>query len=289
MISNFNNLIERLRLNGVRHCIAVVEGKDVSTQSAVAEAIKAGFASAIFIGRRSEVEHSEILRDVMDFITFEEADNPDEAAGKACGLVRSGKATVLMKGLLNTDNLLRAILNKEQGLLPAGKVLSHITAASIPGFDRLLFFTDVAVIPYPTQEQRLAIVGYAADVCHKLGITCPRIALTHCSEKVSEKFPHTLGYADIIERGKKGEWGNVIIDGPLDVRTSVDAEGCRIKGISSPLEGKADVLVFPDIEAGNTFYKTISFFLHADMAGMLVGTICPVVLPTRAANGRSKF
>ncbi len=289
MTTSFNALTDSLKNEGKRRKIIVVEGADHSTLSTVGAAIRKGFAAATFVGRRADAVGAEEIADVLQFVDFEETAHPESSARRAVELVREGRGDILMKGLISTDTLLRAVLSKECGLLPAGKVLSHIAAASIPGFDRLLFFTDAAVIPHPTHEQRLAMVGYAAELCHKLGISRPRIALTHCSEKVSEKFPHTLGCADIIERGRRGEWGEVVIDGPLDVRTSVDAEGCRIKGIKSPLEGRADVLVFPDIEAGNTFYKTISYFLDADMAGMLVGTICPVVLPSRADNERSKF
>ncbi len=288
-ICNFKDLVARLKEGNARRKVAVVEGKDASTLHAVSSAIRDGFAEVVFVGKRADVEQAPELADLLDFVSFEETTSRDESARRAVELVRQGKAEILMKGLINTDNLLRAVLDKEHGLLPAGRVLTHLAVAEIPGFKRLLFFTDAAVIPYPTHEQRLAQVAYAAELCRAFGIERPRISLLHCSEKVSEKFPHTAGYADIIRRAQMGEWGSVIVDGPLDVKTSVSAEDCAVKGISSPLEGEADALVFPDIEAGNTFYKTISFFAKANMAGILQGCICPVVLTSRADSTHSKY
>ncbi len=289
MITDFDALTASLKTQGARRRVVVVEGCDRSTLSAVSAAIRDGFATATFVGRRADIEGAQELEGLQEHFTIEETDSHEASARGAVRLIREGQGDILMKGLVSTDVLLRAVLNKEEGLLPRGRVLSHVAAASIPGFERLLFFTDVAVIPYPTQEQRLAQVGYVAKACRAFGIEAPRISLIHCSEKASDKFPHTLGYADIIRRAGAGDWGKVIIDGPLDVRTSVDAEGCATKGIRSPLEGRADALVFPDIEAGNAFYKTISFFCKADMAAVLQGTVCPVVLPSRADTTRSKY
>ena len=119
-------------------------------------------------------------------------------------MVHEGKVDILMKGMINTDNLLHVVLNKEKGILPKGRVLTHITAAKLAEYDKLLFFTDSAVIPYPTQEQRVEQVRYIADLCHKMGIDEPRIALNHCTEKVNEKyFPFTVGYQDIKEMARQ--------------------------------------------------------------------------------------
>lgn len=204
-------------------------------------------------------------------------------------LVRAGEADVLMKGLLNTDNLLRAVLDKENGLLPRGRVLSHITASQIPGHDRLLFFSDAAVIPFPTPEQRAAQVGYMAEVVRAFGIECPRIALIHCSEKSSPKFPVTADYAALKEQAAAEAFGCATIDGPMDVKTACDPHSGAVKGIVSPINGQADAMLMPDIESGNVFYKTLTCFAGATNAGMLVGTSAPVVLPSRSDSTRSKL
>lgn len=176
-----------------------------------------------------------------------------------------------MKGIINTDNLLRAILDKEHGLLPKGKILTHLAVMQIPTYDKLLFFSDAAVIPRPTLQQRIEMIWYAIHTCRHFGIEQPRIALIHCTEKVSAKFPHSLDYVNIVELAEAGEFGNVIIDGPLDVKTSCEKTSGNIKGIVSPIDGEADVLIFPNIESGNAFYKAVSLFSHADMAGLLQG------------------
>ena len=213
----------------------------------------------------------------------------DEAARAAVEAVRRGQADVLMKGMLNTDNLLRAVLNKEHGILPQGNVLTHITAAEIPGRDRLLFFTDAAVIPSPTLPQRVAMVEDIAGVCRAFGIDCPRIALIHCTEKTSPKFPLTLDYGQLKEMAAEGRFGHIIIDGPMDVKVACDPHAGALKGIVSPVDGRADALIMPDIESGNVFYKTLTGFVGALTAGMLVGTSAPVVLPSRGDSTRAKL
>ena len=289
-IKNFDQLVAHLSEKKDRKKVAVVCGTDSSTQFAVAKALEYGFIEAIFVGATEKISGEEIIKPFADHISFVEAADPDDAAAKAVALVREGAADVLMKGLINTDNLLHAVLNKEHGILPKGNVLTHITAASIPGYPRLLFFTDAAVIPYPTQEQRVQQVKYTAALCHAFGVECPRISLIHCSEKVGGKFfPFTLGYQDIIDAGKQGDFGSCIIDGPLDLKTSCCKESLVKKGIESPVDGAADVLIFPDIEAGNVFYKTITLFASATTAGMLQGTMAPVVLPSRSDSKESKF
>ncbi|HCY32647.1 MAG TPA: phosphate butyryltransferase, partial [Bacteroides thetaiotaomicron] len=159
----------------------------------------------------------------------------------------------------------------------------------IPTYHKLLFFSDAAVIPRPTLQQRIEMIWYAICTCRHFGIEQPRVALIHCTEKVSAKFPHSLDYVNIVELAEAGEFGNVIIDGPLDVRTACEQASGDIKGIVSPINGQADVLIFPNIESGNAFYKSVSLFANADMAGLLQGPICPVVLPSRSDSGLSKY
>ncbi len=214
---------------------------------------------------------------------------PERAAEKAVALIRRGDADVLMKGLIGTDILLRAILNKVSGLLPEGQVLTHLSVAEIPTYPKLLFFTDVAVIPYPTQKQRTEQVRYAINTCHHLGIQEPRIALIHCSEHGGRQFPFVEGYEDIKQMAIEGVFGKCITDGPLDVKSACSKEALKAKGITSPLNGEADVLIMPDIEAGNAFYKSMTLFAGARTAGILCGTISPVVVPSRGDSAEAKY
>ena len=190
-IKNFEELIDHLRLRGDRKRVAVVWAVDEQTQMSVSQALEVGFIDAIFVGCDKEVRSNAVLMRHHDHITFVDATDSDEAARKAVSLVRNSDADILMKGMLNTDNLLRAVLNKENGILPHGRVLTHITAAEMPAYPKLLFFTDSAVIPYPTQEQRMEQVKYITYVAHAFGIEEPKVALVHCSEKVGEKHSHS--------------------------------------------------------------------------------------------------
>lgn len=214
---------------------------------------------------------------------------PERAAEKAVALVRRGDGNVLMKGLIGTDILLRSILNKVSGLLPEGRVLTHVSVAEIPHYPRLLFFTDAAVIPYPTQKQRTEQVRYTAEICHRMGIEQPRIALIHCAEHGGRQFPFVEGYADIKAMAAQGDFGRCIVDGPLDVKSACSLEALQAKGINSPLQGESNVLIMPDIEAGNAFYKSMTLFVNARTAGILCGTQCPVVVPSRGDSAEAKF
>lgn len=289
-ISTFGQLIEHLAAMGMRKRVAVVWAGDDSTQHAVAQALADGFIEAVFVGCCEQILHQDFMQPHMKHISFVKASTPDDAASIAVSLVREGKADVLMKGLINTDNLLRAVLNKETGILPKGNVLTHVTTAEIPGYERLLLFSDAAVIPYPTHDQRIKQVEYIVKIGHKLGIAQPRISLIHCSEKVNEKhFPFTAGYGDIAAMAQDGAFGPCIVDGPLDVKTSCCLKSLMTKGIDSPIRGEANALIFPDIEAGNTFYKTITLFAGAQTAGLLQGPSAPVVVSSRSDSTQSKY
>lgn len=288
-IRNFDELTAHLKTLNSKKRIVVVCAKDPNTEYAIKRALDEGIADFLMIGDGDVFERYPALRSYGDRVQTIQVDDPDEAARQAVMIVREGKADILMKGIINTDNLLRAILDKENGLLPKGKVLTHLAVMQIPTYDKLLFFSDAAVIPRPTLQQRIEMIWYAINSCRKFGIEQPRISLIHCTEKVSAKFPHSLDYVNIVELCEAGEFGDVIIDGPLDVKTSCEKTSGDIKGIASPINGEADVLIFPNIESGNAFYKAVSLFSHADMAGLLQGPICPVVLPSRSDSGLSKY
>jgi len=141
----------------------------------------------------------------------------------------------------------------------------------------------------PTLQQYRVMIKNNLSLCRALGVTQPRVALVHCSEKVNEKFPQTLSYVQLKAEASSGLFADVFMDGPMDAKTACDRHSGEIKGLSSPVTGNADMLVFPDIEAGNTFYKTITLFGDANIAGMLTGTKVPVVVPSRSDSGNSKF
>ena len=266
-IQTFEDLHQLASANRKRRRIVAVKPEDEATCEALRLAQEEGLADIIRI-------HDKL---------------PERAAEKAVALIRRGDADVLMKGLIGTDILLRAILNKVSGLLPEGRVLSHLSVAEIPTYPKLLFFTDVAVIPYPTQKQRIEQIRYATYVCHQLGIREPRIALIHCAEHGGRQFPFVDGYQDIKQMAAVGDFGRCIIDGPIDVKSACSLQALKAKGLESPLNGESDVLIMPDIEAGNAFYKSLALFAQARTAGILWGTQCPVIVPSRGDNTEAKY
>ena len=267
-IKTLNDMIVFLQQRGDRKRVAVICPNDASTRYAVEKGKEMGFIEPIYV----------------------DGDDKDECARRAVSMVRNGEADILMKGLINTDVVLRAILDKEKGIMRPGHVLTHIAMAEIPKYEKLLFFTDAAVIPVPTKEQRRQQIHYVNYVCHALGIEEPRISLIHCAEKVSEKtFPYTTDYLEIIALAQSGYFGRCIIDGPLDLKTSLDSVSLREKGIHSAIDGQADALIFPDIVAGNVFYKTLTLFAYTKTAGILQGTQKPVVMPSRSDSPEAKY
>lgn len=289
-LRDLTSLSSRLSALPRRRNVALACPHDTHTEYVIGRALIEGFARFVLT---TSGELSPSLMDVIEshreYVRVIACSDAAEASREAVAAVRRGEAEVLMKGTVNTDVLLHAVLDKQNGLLEPGRVMTHITAASMPAVDRLLLFSDAAVIPRPTTEQFDAIVRACTDACRRFGIDIPRIALTHCTEKVNERFPHTLSYEEIIRRAVRGDYGSVVVDGPMDVKTALDAHSGDIKGIYSPVAGQADVLIFPNIEAGNTFYKTITLLASATTAGWLAGTTVPVVVASRADSRVSKY
>ena len=265
-IHNFEELRERLR-QGEPCRVVAIEATDSHSSEAVETAVREGWAK----------------------VTNLTTGDPQRSADEAVQMVRNGEADVIMKGIINTDVLLRAVLNKEHGLLPKGNVLTHLSAIYLPMLGRIILMGDPAVIPYPTLEQREAMIRYTVKLAAAYGIEEPRIALIHCTEKVSEKFPLTLDYVQLIEKSKRGEFGKAIVDGPTDLKCAICKESADIKGIVSPLEGRADMLMMPDIEAGNVFYKTLTAFTDAQLAVGLMGAACPISLTSRSDSMETKL
>ncbi|MDE7406866.1 MAG: phosphate butyryltransferase [Muribaculaceae bacterium] len=289
-ICNFEGLTKEFTQLGRRIKVVIVCPEDEATTDVVKRCIDEDVVDLTLVAYGDGLVTATELTALSDGkVKVVEASDVDDAALKGTKIVHNGDADVLMKGCINTDNLLRAILNKECGLLPQGHVLSHITLVQIPDRNKLLMFSDAAVIPRPTLDQLDAMVRYDVAAAHCLGIECPKTALIHFTEKVNPKFPHTLDYVIIKERAAAGNYGKMLIGGPMDVKTACDAHSGEVKGIMTPVTGDADILIFPNLEAANTFYKTISLFGHADMAGIMTGTTAPVVIPSRADSAESKY
>jgi phosphate butyryltransferase len=194
-----------------------------------------------------------------------------------------------MKGLVATDKFLKAVLHKDTGLLPHKAVLSYVCALEIPKYKKLLLVCDTAVLPFPDLDQKIAMVNYAVKMAHKFGIKKPKVALLSASEKVSPHFPASLDYSLMCRMAEVGQIKGCEIDGPLDLFLACDPASIGIKGVSTPIHGEADILIFPSLESANAFYKGLMLFAGAELAGLLQGTIKPVVVMSRSESAQSKY
>lgn len=290
-ISSFAELTAHLQSVQQRKRIAVANAVDSHTLDAVQMAVDAGIVEAFLIGDVAAIESPHLFEEhvLSPYIHIIDIPEVREATLEAVRMVKSGEADILMKGLVNTDIILRAILDKEKGLLPHGNVLTYNAALEIPGYHKLVFFSDPAVIPSPDLRQRTAMIKYAIASAHKFGIEKPKVALIHATEVANPKIHYMQDYLDIMDEWRRGEFGNVIMDGPLDIFLALDSERGGIKNVATPVLGDADILIFPNFESANCFYKGISLFGGAEMGGLLQGTEKPVVMTSRSESVKSKF
>lgn len=289
-ISSFAELTAHLQSVNNRKRLAVANAVDSHTLDAVLLAVEKGIVEAFLIGDVAAIESPELFEhNPSPFIHIIDMPDVKQATLEAVRMVREGEADILMKGLVNTDIILRAILDKEKGLLPPGRVMTYNAALEIPGYHKLLFFSDPAVIPSPSLEQRTAMIKYAIASAHKFGIELPKVALIHATEVANPKIHYMQDYLDIMDAWRKGEFGDVIMDGPLDIFLALDKERGSIKNVPSPVLGDADVLIFPNFESANVFYKGVSLFGGAEMGGLLQGPDKPVVMTSRSESVQSKF
>lgn len=289
-ISSFAELTAHLQSVNSRKRLAVANAVDSHTLDAVLMAVEKGIVEAFLIGDVAAIESPELFaHNPSPFIHIVDIPDVNQATLEAVRMVRMGEADILMKGLVNTDVILRAILDKENGLLSPGRVMTYNAALEIPGYHKLLFFSDPAVIPSPSLVQRTAMIKYAIASAHKFGIERPKVALIHATEIANPKIHYMQDYLDIMDAWRKGEFGDVIMDGPLDIFLALDKERGSIKNVPSPVLGDADILIFPNFESANIFYKGVSLFGGAEMGGLLQGTDKPVVMTSRSESVQSKF
>jgi phosphate butyryltransferase len=290
-ISSFAELCSHLKKVNCRKRMAVANAVDSHTLDAVLMAVDMGIVEAYLIGDVASIESPHLFEEhnLSPFVHIVDVPEVQLAAVEAVRMVKSGEADILMKGLVNTDVLLRAILDKEKGILPAGNVLTYNAAMEIPNYHKLIFFSDPVVIPSPSLIQRTAMIKYAIATANKFGIKKPKVALIHATEVANPKIHYMQDYLDIMQMWRNGEFGDVIMDGPLDVFLALDRERGGIKNVPSPVLGDADILIFPNFESANIFYKGLALFAGAQMGGLLQGTSKPVVLTSRSESVESKF
>jgi phosphate butyryltransferase len=289
MITTLDQIVERVKGKATKR-LAVAVAEDPHTIEAVGRAVKEKLVHATLTGDEKAIK--KVADEAkIDPKIFEIVHEPDKAKALSLAIakVRSGEADFLMKGLLDSSLYIRGIIDKEKGLLPPGKLLSHVTVIQAPAWKKLIICGDVAVIPAPDLEAKIAILNYAIGVAHKLEIEKPKAVLLSAVEKVNPKMPSTTESAIIAKMADRGQIKGAIVDGPLALDVAFSAESAKIKGLVSPVAGDADILIFPSIEAGNIFFKACTYLAKAELGAVVVGATCPCVLTSRGDSEDTKF
>jgi phosphate butyryltransferase len=291
MLTGFDQIFEELRGRGSRKRMVAAWGVDGHTVAAAGKAVEAGIVDVTLVGDEAMIAKA-CNEEGIDIASFTIVQNPDEmsSVAQAVQMVREGQGDFLMKGLCSTDKFLRAILNKETGLLPPKGTLSHCTVLEIPQYHKLLFVGDVAVIPAPDFKQKQVILDYIVRTAKAVGVDKPKVAVIAATEQVLPSQPATIEAAMLAKMADRGQIKGCIVDGPLALDVAIDKESVEIKGLVSPVAGDADCLLFPNIESGNVFYKANSKLVPGvKQAGILVGAKVPCVLSSRADSIDTKL
>ena len=288
-MKNFEQLLNLIKDKPVR-TVAVAAADDESVIEAVRLAQQNGIAQAILVGRKEGIlEKAAKLKLALG--EQDVIDEPDDikAAVRAVKLVSDGEADILMKGYIHTDDFLRAVLDRENGLR-TGVVMSHVFIIEVPEFDRFLFITDGAMNIAPDLQQKAEIILNAVHLANLFGVMRPKVAVLAAVELVNPNMPVTLDAAVLAKMSQRDQFRpEVIIDGPFALDNAISEIAAKHKKITGPVAGVADVLMVPDIEAGNMLAKSLVYFGHYRLAGVLVGAGAPVVLTSRADSAEAKM
>jgi phosphate butyryltransferase len=287
-IRTFSELVDAAKAKGPKR-VAIAAGHQNEVMLAALDAEVAGLAEVTLVGDRDQIQRiAESEGYDIRRMNIVHVPQPREAAYEVMKLVSQGQADIAMKGKIETSDYLRAALSKELGLR-TGRLFTHVAAFEIPGFDRLILISDAGVVVAPSLEQKVQIVQNAIYVAHALGISLPRVAVLAATEVVNPKVPTTLDAANLSKMADRGQIQGGLVDGPLALDNAISPESARIKGIKSEVAGYADVLIAPDIEAGNVLAKAITYFAEGKMAGVVVGAHCPLITASRSDTREAKL
>lgn len=288
MKKSFNEIIAK-----VKECetktVAVSVAQDEAVLEAVREAKKRGIANAILVGDEAKIRELAAGLD-MDLSEFEIINEPDviQASLTAVKLAHDGKADMYMKGIIDTKNFLKSVLDKEVGLR-TGQPLSHVAVFDVPNVDQLLFLTDVAFMTYPTLEDKVSIINNTIPVCNACGIDMPKVAPVAAVEVVNPKMPATVEADELTKMNEEGKITDCIVDGPLSLDLAIDPEAAKHKGATDrKIQGDADIILFPDIHAGNLVYKALVRVDGVVNGCILTGTKVPCILTSRSDTFETK-
>ncbi|WP_024821361.1 MULTISPECIES: bifunctional enoyl-CoA hydratase/phosphate acetyltransferase [Aminobacterium] len=271
--------------------LSVAMAEDAGLLSAIEEARIAGFAEAILVGHKEKIEEAakEANIDLAHYEIVDEVKGEAFMGLTAVEKVSSGKADIYMKGQLHTNHFLRGMLNKEVGLRKGKNTISHCYFHSVEGYDRVFFIADAAFNMYPDLQGKADILQNTVNFARAFGVAEPKAAVLAAVEVVNPDMPCTIDAAALTQMNRRGQIKNCIVDGPFALDNAVSEESARTKGIISPVAGHADILLVPDIEAGNMMVKALVYFSKNETAGLILGAAAPVILTSRADSPRAKL
>jgi phosphate acetyltransferase len=269
--------------------VAVAHPCDETSLRGAVEAAEARIIKPTLVGPEARIRAlaQSLKLDISGFALID-APHSHAAAAKAVELVRRGEADALMKGSLHTDELLAEVVNKETGIRTARRI-SHVFIMDVPTYAKPLFITDAAVNIFPTLEEKVDIVQNAIDLAHTLRIEQPKIAILSAVETITSKLPSTIDAAALCKMAERGQITGALLDGPLALDNAISREAAAIKHLTSTVAGDADILLVPDLEAGNMLAKELTFLADADAAGIVLGARVPIILTSRADNVRARM
>lgn len=288
MIKSFEELIELAKSKGSKK-IAVAVAEDHEVLEAVKMATEEKLVEPILVGDKEKIEAiaKEINFHLAEAKIIDEKD-PVLAAREATRLVSSGECHILMKGLVPTATIMKQVLDKEIGLR-TGKIISHTAVFHVKNYHKIFFVTDAAMNIGPDLNEKKQIIENAVELAHSLDIETPKVAILAASEKVSPKMESTVHAEELVNLYKNGEMKNCVVDGPFALDNAISKEAAKVKGIKSEVAGNPDILLVPNIDAGNVLYKSLTFLADAASAGIILGTKAPIVLTSRADNKEAKL
>lgn len=288
-IKNFEEIIDKVKGYPAMKRMVIAAAGEEHTIKAALHARNEGIIKPILVGDKIEID--KILNKLGESIPEEDIYNVvdvKEAAEKSVELIRQGKGDFLMKGYLDTSVILKAVVNKEKGLGKGG-VMSHFTMFEVPNYHKILVAVDGGMVTYPTLNQKKAIIENTVEVLRTYGYENPKVGVLACVEKVNPKMPETIEADELSKMNESGEISGCIVAGPISYDCAMDAEVAKIKRYEGPVAGNADILVAPNIHAGNIMGKMLTVTCKARMAGFIVGAKCPIVLTSRGSSTEEKY
>ena len=288
-ITKLDQMFEVLKSKEKKRLVAAF-ANDSHTIGAVSNAVDKGIVEATLVGDEETIKKV-CLQDGIDVKKFTIVQEADEmkAATLAVKLINEGKGNLLMKGAVTTDKYMRAILNKETGLMNPGAILTHVTVIETPNYPKLLIVGDVAIIPAPDFKQKLTLTNYLISTAHALNIPNPKVACIAATEQMSATMPACVDAAILSKMNDRGQIKGAVVDGPLALDVAIDKESAEIKKLKSEVAGDADCLLFPNIESANVFYKTNTKLCGAELGAIVVGARVPAILSSRGDSELTKL